>query len=99
VAGVGLMFYYRGTWKGVLFLGGGLLAGLMGRMMHLFLLRKARIVSIGTNTLEMRFSSESYARGFCQLNELYCSKERLQKKRRETKVMAGGKGMGKALKT
>jgi hypothetical protein len=82
IGGVGLMYHFRGSLKGTGFLLGGLMVGILCRGLLWFWLRRARIVSIGTTTLELRFASEQYAREFCQLNELSCGRERLRKRAR-----------------
>jgi len=54
----------------VLFIGGGLVAALGFRIARWFVLRRVRIGNAWNGFLEMKFSSETYAREFSELNDL-----------------------------
>jgi hypothetical protein len=48
----------------------GIVGFVISRLLLWLLLRTVRIVRIGMGSIEVRFSSEEYAKEFCRLNEL-----------------------------
>jgi hypothetical protein len=59
---------------------GGMIAAIVTRLVRWLLLYRVRVVRIGMNSLEVRFSSERYATEFAKLNDLSCRNHRSEKR-------------------